>query len=252
MGLPLFVMCLVGSVRSKMQVNWPASAYFTWMILVAYFLGTRLRSVATWRRWRLWFWGAAVFGVAMMPVAHDFEIVYPLITRYNAWRVDRLRARGVTDEAKLERAEIQYRQADPTAKLKGWKELGARVSREMEGLKDPFVLCEDYMQTAETAFYVKGNPKTYCVGAYISKIEDRKRHTQYDVWPDRNLARPGLRGRDAIYVGYMNDDVRHAFASVEELPEEPIYRRGCKVRRFKVYRCRDFRGLEMKGEGGSF
>jgi hypothetical protein len=24
------------------------------------------------------------------------------------------------------------------------------------------------------------------------------------------------------------------------------------VRRFKVYRCRDFRGLEMKGEGGSF
>lgn len=252
MGLPLFVICVIGSIRSKMQVNWPAGAYFTWMILIAYFLGTRLQTVGTWRRWRLWFWGAAVFGVAMMPVAHDFEVVYPLITRYNAWRVDRLKAKGVTDEAKLWRAQIEYRQADPTAKLKGWRELGARVGREMAGLKDPFVLCEDYMQTAETAFYTPGNPKTFCVGAYISKIEDRKRHTQYDVWPDRNLAQPGLRGRDAIYVGYMNDDVRNAFASVEELPEEPIVRRGCKVRRFKVYRCRDFRGLELKGEGGSF
>jgi hypothetical protein len=234
MGLPLFAMCVIVSIRSKMQVNWPAGAYFTWMILVAYFLGTRLRSVATWRRWRAWFWGAAVFGVAMMPVAHDFEVVYPLITRYNHWRVARLTAKGVTDEAKLERAKLQYRQADPTAKLKGWKELGVRVTREMAGLPNPFVLCEDYMQTAEMAFYVKDNPKTFCVGPYISKIDDRKRHTQYDVWPDRNLAQPGLRGRDAIYVGYMNDDVRGAFASVEELPEEPVIRRGVQVRRFKV------------------
>jgi hypothetical protein len=252
MGLPLFGICVLGSLRSKMQVNWPAGAYFTWMILIAYFLGTRLQSVRTWRRWRAWFWGAAVFGVAMMPVAHDFEVVYPLITRYNAWRVDLLKAKGVTDEKKLARAQIDYRQADPTAKLKGWKELGVRVSREMGGLKEPFVLCEDYMQTAEMAFYVKDNPKTFCVGPYIGKIEDRKRRTQYDVWPDRSLAQPVLRGRDAIYVGYMNDDVRGAFASVEELAEEPIVRRGCKVRRFKVYRCRDFRGLTLQESGGSF
>jgi hypothetical protein len=36
------------------------------------------------------------------------------------------------------------------------------------------------------------------------------------------------------------------------LPEEPVLRRGVKVRRFKVSRCRDCRGLELKGEGGSF
>jgi hypothetical protein len=252
MGLPLFVICVLGSLRSKMQVNWPAAAYFTWMILAAYFLGTRLASVASWRPWRMWFWGAAVFGVAMMPVAHDFEVVYPLIARYNAWRVDRLKARGVTDEKKLARAQVEMRQADPTAKLKGWKELGARVSREMHGLHQPFVLCEDYMQTAEMAFYVNGQPKTFCVGPYIRKIDDRKRRTQYDVWPDRSLAQPHLRGRDAIYVGYMNDTVRGAFASVEELPEEPIVRRGQKVRRFKVYRCRDFRGLTLPEAGEAY
>src|SRR2546430_7493115 len=31
-----------------------------------------------------------------------------------------------------------------------------------------------------------------------------------------------------------------------EMPEEPIYRAGQKVRRFKIFRCRDFQGLELK------
>jgi hypothetical protein len=136
--------------------------------------------------------------------------------------------------------------------MKGWKELGARLTREMAGLHDPFILCEEYGQTAETAFYTAGQPKTYCVGAYITKVSDRKRRTQYDVWPDRNLAQPALRGRDALYVGYMNDDVLGSFASVEELPEEPIYRGGYKVRRFKIYRCRGFKGLELKAPAGGF
>jgi hypothetical protein len=240
MGLPLFVMCVVGSMRSKMQVNWPAAAYFSWMILTAYFIATRLADVGKWRRWRGWFWGAVVFGVAMMPVAHNFEILYPPIARYNAWRA----AKG--------KKPLEFRQADPTAKLKGWKELGARVTREMKGLKEPFVLCEDYMQTAEMAFYVEKNPKTFCLGPYIEKLDDRKRRTQYDVWPDRDLSQPGLGGRDAIYVGYIHDDVLKGFASVEELPDEEIYRRGQKVRRFKVYRCRDFKGLAIQEPGGAF
>ena len=49
------------------------------MILVAWYLSTRLE-LATWRPWRPWFYPAIAFGLAMMPVAHNFEIVYPLIT----------------------------------------------------------------------------------------------------------------------------------------------------------------------------
>ena len=59
------------------------------------------------------------------------------------------------------------------------------------------------------AFYVAGQPKTYCAGSYFAG-ERRKRHTQYDVWPDRSLDpadNPGLLGRDAVYVGFLNDDV---------------------------------------------
>jgi len=182
-------------------------------------------------------WAAATFGIVMMPVAHNFEYLYRLLPLINSIK---------------HKNPLEPRQIDLTvAKMKGWKELGQRLTREMQGLNDPFILCEDYSQTAETAFYVAGHPKTYCVGAYISKLSDRKRRTQYDVWPDRNLNQFPLRGRDALYVGYLNDDVLHGFKSVEELPEEPIYRAGFKVRRFKIYRCRDFQGLELKAPGGN-
>jgi hypothetical protein len=127
------------------------------------------------------------------------------------------------------------------------------VSRELKGVREGgFVIGDDYMKTAEMAFYVEGQPKTYCVGAYVTDIKDRKRRTQYDVWPDRDLNQPALRGRDAIFVGYINEDVKRAFARVEELPDEEVFQRGQKVRRFKVYRCKDFSGLKMQEAGGAF
>jgi len=255
---PLFLICVVMSIRSKMQVNWPAASYFSLMILAAYFLSTRLARKELWRPWRGWFWGAAVFGVAFIPIAHDFSLTYPLMARFK----------------------MEPRKWDMTAKMKGWEELGARLGKEMSGpipdirrslpgvggvasiafpalyMERPFVLCEDYMQTAETAFYTPGNPITYCAGPYLA---DPKRHTQYDVWKNRRLNQPELRGRDAMYVGYLDDEkqgdvmvagnLRKAFEKSEELEEEPIVQRGLKVRRFKIYRCIGFKGMEMKGGG---
>jgi len=219
-----------------MQVNWPAAAYFPWMILAAYFLSTRLASRAAWRPWRGWLWAAVIFGVAFSPIAHDTALLYPLIPVLNKFS---------------KKHDVDVQTIDMTYKLKGWQQLGRRVTRELASLHDPIVIGRDYMETAELAFYVAGQPKTYCVGPYITRLEDRKRRSQYDVWPDRNLNQPALRHRDAIYVGYINDDILHAFKSVEELPDETIYQRGYKVRRFKIYRCRDFQGLELKEPSGA-
>ncbi|HSI35102.1 MAG TPA: glycosyltransferase family 39 protein [Tepidisphaeraceae bacterium] len=240
MGLPLFALCVVMSVRSKMQVNWPAAAYFSWMILAAWFIATRLATRARWRQWwRGLFWGTVAFGVAFMPIAHDMSLAYPLMAKFG----------------------IEPRRLDLTVKMKGWAQLGRRLGRELKNpaMNEPFVLCEDYMQTAETAFYTPGNPITYCAGPYLL---DPKRHTQFDIWPERRLDRDQLKGRDAIYVGYLDDEkardgalitgnLRKAFDTIEELPEEPVVQRGLQVRRFKLYRCTNFKGMKMAG-GASY
>ena len=78
-----------------------------------------------------------------------------------------------------------------------------------------FVLCDDYMQTAETAFYVKGQPEDVLRRLVLRRA---KRYTQYDMWPDRRLDQPELIGRNAIYVGKgggMPKDIEKAFEHLE-------------------------------------
>jgi hypothetical protein len=92
------------------------------------------------------------------------------------------------------------------------------------------------------AFYVPGQPKTYCAGSYFGK-----RLSQYDIWPDRRLDPTSpLVGRDAVYIGKggsLPEPVLKAFQDVEKLPELPIMVRGTIVRTFKVWRCRGFLGM---------
>jgi hypothetical protein len=178
----------------------------------------------------------------MLPLAHNMELLYPAIARINQHL----------------KKPIELRSIDTSVKLKGWQQLGQRVSRELSTLtpssagSEPFVLCEDYMQTAEMAFYLPRHPLTFCLGSYITDGGGPKRRTQYDLWPDRSLSQDHLKGRDALYVGYMHDDLTKAFERIERLPDEDIVRSGLKVRRFVLWRCHNFRGLTLPPGGQSF
>jgi hypothetical protein len=235
-GLPFFALTTLTNLRAKAQINWPAPAYFTLMILVAWFLATRLRDRAMWKPWRPWFYPTVAFGLLMMPVAHNFEIVYPLIT----W-VDRTITRPYFHKA------LSIRQLDPTVKLRGWQDLGGFVARQADqvgGGAGSFILCDDYQTASEVAFYAPGQPKTYYMGSYLR--EKTKRHSQYDLWPDRSLDprdSPGLLGQNAVYVGYFKPELNEAFERVEELPLLDIERRGAKIRSFRVSRCYGFKGM---------
>ena len=173
-ALTFFAFNLIISFVTKVQVNWPAPAYFTLMILAAWFLATRLRDVRTWRRWRGWFWGTIVHGA----------------------RDDADRARYVGSLPAGRQVQQHLSHEDPAGEhrslreLRGWRSWAIEVSLELRSLGDrPFVLCDDYMQTAETAFYVEGQPTTYYAGSYYA---DAKRFTQYDMWPNRRLDQPEL------------------------------------------------------------
>jgi hypothetical protein len=148
------------------------------------------------------------------------------------------------------------RQIDPgvmLSKIVGWRLLGRSVGEQLSTMPPgSFILCDDYMQTAETAFYVAGQPKTFCAGPYY--VSDPKRLTQYDMWKDRALTplvdgQPNsLLGRDCVYVGKGGEippEIPAAFDRIEKLPPIPVVVRGFEVKMFKLWRCYGFKGMNM-------
>jgi hypothetical protein len=116
-----------------------------------------------------------------------------------------------------------------------------------------FILCEDYQATSQMAFYVEGQPATYYMGSYLWK--NPKRHSQFDLWKDRSLdpgVNPHLVGKNAVYVGWFKPDLWEAFETVEELPLLDIEREGVKIRKFRVFRCHNFRGMKRPEVGRKF
>ena len=216
--------------------NWAAAAYFTFFILSADFLLRKMSDRRQWRWWRVIFYPCAIAGMAVVVVAHYSEALYPLVRSINHYR-----SRPIV-EAKL----------DPTAKVKGWAEAGQILSdRRLLVGSDCMVMAGDYQVTAELAFYMRGRPMTYCAGSYFTGPV-REPFNQYDVWRNRRLDQAELRGRDGLYVGKMNADLRRAFARVEELPVVEVSRNGAVVRRLECWACYGFRGMAWPGWNGKY
>ncbi|MGA2496660.1 MAG: glycosyltransferase family 39 protein [Tepidisphaeraceae bacterium] len=235
LSLPFFAIVALGVLRAKVQVNWPVYAYFAWIILAAWFLSTRLRTRATWRPWRVWFWATVALAIVFSPISHNTEPLYRAVTR-------------LTHKAP--------RKWDPSYRLRGWAELGQVVTKRLHTLRPgAFILGEKYQFTAELAFYVEGHPKTYCVGSWLEHPTRRARASQYDIWTDRRLDRPDLLGRDAIFMGDDPDDPQQpaydlmaAFETFERLPPVEIYRAGARVRVFDLWVGRGFKGMKWPGK----
>lgn len=231
-GLAYWGINFIFGFFTKIQPNWPAPAYFTLMIVVAYFLGTRLQSILAWKRWRGWFYGAVATGLVTMPIAHDTAIIYPILKPFG-----QIFKRDMAD-------------MDVLARLRGWKQFGAHVSDDLKGLGEgAFVMCDDYQQTAEMAFYVKGQPKTYCAGPYFAS--NPKRLSQYDMWADRRLDPTSpLVGRNAVFVGKgtgsnVPEDIANAFERVEDVQVRKFEVNGVVVRTFKTMKCYGFKGMAL-------
>lgn len=263
-GLPFLLLTLFTALRTKVQMNWPAPAYFSLMILGTYFLATRLRDRKSWKRWRGWLYGAIVFALLFMPLVHNTEIIYPAIrtTHHNLGNFARkyIEPRAPRTYAFLQKRlgfekRLEGRRFDFSVRLKGWSEMARRLDPEFAALGEgAMVLCDDYQRTAEMSFYLKGQPRASYAGSYFTGRR-QKRHAQYDLWPDRSLdpaVRPDVLGRNALYVGWLNDDVRAAFNRVEGPFEQDIVRKGIVVATFRYARCYGFKGMTRPAAGESY
>ena len=74
------------------------------------------------------------------------------------------------------------------------------------------------------------------------------------MWPDRSLdvdTNPGLAGKNAVFVGFLNDDVTRAFERVEPRTDV-VMRDGVIVRNIRYALCYGFKGMKRPGGGGHF
>ena len=231
LGGSFFVVCLFDSIVAKVQVNWPAPAYFTLLILTAHFIAIH------WRKARGLFAAALIFGISIQPILHDFTVLYPLANWLD--RHHHLKDKDGTPQSWVNRLDAEY-------KLRGMADpMASDVSRELVKLPtDSFVLCEAYEDASELSFYLPGQPRTYFIGSYWTNPEVRRRWTQFDIWTDRSLDRPELLGRDAIYVGRATyAPLRQSFDSIERLPDIVITVKGVVLQKIPMWKCIGFKGI---------
>ncbi len=116
-----------------------------------------------------------------------------------------------------------------------------------------FVLCEDYQDASQLAFILTVNQKPISsvpTGLSQSTADEK---TQFDMWPDRELNRPELIGKDVIYLGTMSyEPLRESFDSVEKLPVVVVNRNGFDIRQYALWRCRGFHGISRPAGQGTF
>ncbi len=124
---------------------------------------------------------------------------------------------------------------DPTKVGIGWAQLG-EVFSEMRRAQES-IISPHYQISAELAFYVKRNPRTYCINL-------GRRMNQYDLW-EKNYE------GDAIFVDYVPIDQRVLSASegIIEERELPIFWRGKEIKRFYIYKLRNLKKVEEEMPG---
>lgn len=225
-----FLCCLVASLRVEIEPNWPAPAFFTLVALAAWWISTRMESADRWKPVRGFFWTHVAMGLVLMVLIHNTHRLYPLAATLN------LKPRQV-DLAQL-------------IKSRGHAEYGEAVSRVLRDHPTAFILARTYQEASLLGFYVQGQPRTYNAGSYLIGRE-RTRHSQFDVWKDRDLTDPGLIGRDAVFFGKPDPDnvLRRAFDRLERVEEVRIVRGGLLLHSKPIYVGYGFKGLSRLEKG---
>ena len=213
---PTIALCLVVSLKSKMEINWPAPAHLTGLALVGLSFAAlwRTRNVGA----RLWVGIAAALSLIVSLIAF-----FPTILT--------LTGRPVSADA-----------AQKLNETYGWPEIASHVENQRKALaslgKPVFVAGINYRVNSELAFYLPDQPQTQSL--YLDSRRD-----EYWLWTKP----PDLVGQNAILC-LDNDnadavaDARKIFARVDFAELIEVHRPGFSgaIKHWNLYRCYDFKG----------
>ncbi len=206
---PVFLFFAYASLRSKVEANWPALAYFSAVVMVAGIVAGR------WPGWgrgkRALAWAVGVSALIVTAVAH-LQPVYPVIP-------------------------ISPRK-DPTSQLQGWRALGEHIQKTAQTLdpgKGIFVLALRHQFVGEGMFYTQGKIPTYQWDAPL-RINNLSAQN----------SPPG--GSSAIYFdegGHtLPPRVASLFSACEQLEPLVVKRYDVPVRTHPFWKCTGFKGIQ--------
>lgn len=229
----------VASLITKIQPNWPVLSLATAPALIVWWLSHRgAKSLNVPRQRTVVITTAVTVGLIANVILHHTEWLTPVFR----WWTRAAPPWDLTPVANL----------DPTARLRGWRELGRAAGKEFERLRAgdalAFLMTDDYQVASQLAFYAPGNPVVYCCQ---SALGDRM--CQYDLWhgPLRNPQ--DFIGRPCLYVGRFRPEWIEQQEGAPPLPGlEQVAKvehrvRGVLYNVWSIYRCEEFAGFQRQG-----
>ena len=207
-SIPVLIFFILKSIQAKVQANWALPGYITWIVAFSSYYMKRFITLG--KAMQILIVSALMLSLAVTSVAHYTSIVNLPV------------------------------KLDPTARLRGWQELGEEITRiyeEMSATRPVFIFSDSYQVSSQLAFYVKGHPVTYCINL-------GRRMNQYDVWPGFQ----DLIHYDAIYVSVGDNmfpqELAPAFRKVEKRVLKAYTKKHVELRDYSIFRCYDFKGLK--------
>jgi len=205
LSLPILAFFLLKSVQGNVEPNWAMVSYPALIVLVSYYIvrgwegfSARLRSFTI----------VSFLIIVPFAVIIHFPFSIPVPQHLN-----------------------------PAKRLGGWRELGAeasRIQKEMEKKGPLFVFSNKYPISSELAFYMEGNPVTYCA-------QTGRRMNQYDLWPGFE----NLIGYNALFVTYAEREVPGVLLEMFDRFDKKVFtyttRQGME-KAFTIVRFYNFRG----------
>jgi 4-amino-4-deoxy-L-arabinose transferase-like glycosyltransferase len=206
---PVLFFFALTSLRSKVEANWPALAYFPAVVALAGI------AADSWARWgkgkKRMAWTVVISAFVVTAVAH-VQPLYSLIPISP--------------------------QKDPTTQLLGWRSLGERIQQTAQTLdpaKGIFILAPRHQFVGESMFYTRGKIRTYQWDAPM-----RINHLSV-------LNAPPV-GSQAIYFSEGGNDlppgVASLFSSCERLDPLIIKRNSIPARIHPLWKCTGFKGMQ--------
>jgi hypothetical protein len=242
---------LLFSPVTKVQPNWPVVAVPPALLLLVHWFGERLRlpDRRTRRLTKAYLAAAFALGVSFVVVMHRTEVLMPVFD----WLTRGSPPLKITKPAPVWDI-TPIARYDPTARLRGWEELGREVGEllaaERAAGRDPVVLTDDYQTASLLSFYTPGLDQAYCLQAALGE-----RLSQYDLWENPLDDPQKFRRRLCLYVGDPHPELvgekdeqtgmttggaLPGMVRVETIRHEV---RGHPLRIWSVYRCERYAGF---------